>query len=256
MVAGQMLPELANRPLSLLRCPDGVGKECFFQKHIMQNIGAHVQRVRIRENLGTGIYFSVGDATGLLELVQMNALEFHPWGAHADDVEHCDRIVFDLDPDPRLDWKRMIAAARDVRAQLEKIGLESFVRTSGGKGLHVVVPLNPGASWDAAREFSGAFARTMSELKRAEYVATAGEKNRRGRIFIDWLRNGRGATSVASYTLRARPEGGIAMPLSWTQLGRVTSGDEFTIARVLKLLPSHADPWKKIGGIRQKLPKI
>ena len=118
-VAERMLPELANRPLSLLRCPDGVGKECFFQKHITQNVGAHVQRVRIRENSGTGIYFSVSDAAGLLELVQMNALEFHPWGAHADDVEHCDRIVFDLDPDRRLEWKRMIAAARRQSAARE-----------------------------------------------------------------------------------------------------------------------------------------
>ena len=253
-VAERMLPELANRPLSLLRCPDGVGKECFFQKHIGQNIGKHVERVRIRESSGVGTYFSVNDAAGLLELVQMNALEFHPWGAQVDDVEHCDRMVFDLDPDRSVTWQQIVAAARDVKAQLAKVGLESFVRTSGGKGLHVVVPLEPAAAWDDAREFSGSFARAMSELAPDKYVATAGEKNRRGRIFIDWLRNGRGATSVASYSLRARAEGGIAMPLTWTQLGRSTSGSMYSIAGALKAPVAKRDPWEGIAALKQKLP--
>ena len=253
-VAERMLPELANRPLSLLRCPDGIAKECFFQKHITQHIGKHVKRVRIGEKTGTGIYFCVEDALGLLELVQMNALEFHPWGTHADDIEHCDRMVFDLDPDPKLAWKHVVAAARDVKAQLAVSGLESFTRTTGGKGLHVVVPLKPAAPWDAVRNFSGAFAKAMSERSPETYVASAGEKNRRGKIFIDWLRNARGATSVASYSLRARSGGGVAMPVTWSGLSRVTSGDMYTIGRVLR--QKAGDPWAGIERIKQKLPKI
>ncbi len=248
-----MLAELAERPLSLLRCPGGIGESCFFQKHLAQNIGDHVHRLRIRDSAGTNTYFSVSDAAGLLELVQMNAIEFHPWGARTSDVEHCDRIVFDLDPDTAVEWKRVIAAARDIRARLGELGLESFVRTSGGKGLHVVVPLAPAAPWSDARDFSAAFAEAMSARSPDAYVARAGEKNRRGRIFIDWMRNGRGATSVASYSLRARAEAGIAMPVAWAQLGRVSGGAMFTLPRALKRLP--ADPWRDIAKVRQALPR-
>ena len=252
-VAERMLAELADRPLSLLRCPGGIGESCFFQKHLAQNIGDHVHRLRIRDSAGTNTYFSVSDVAGLLELVQMNAIEFHPWAARTDDVEHCDRIVFDLDPDTAVEWKRVIAAARDIRARLGELGLESFVRTSGGKGLHVVVPLAPAAPWGNARDFSAAFAETMSARSPDAYVARAGEKNRSGRIFIDWMRNGRGATSVASYSLRARAEAGIAMPVAWAQLGRVSGGAMFALPRALKRLP--ADPWRDIAKVRQALPR-
>jgi len=252
-VAERMLAEVADRPLSLLRCPGGIGESCFFQKHLAQNIGDHVQRLRIRDSAGVNDYFSVSDAAGLLELVQMNAIEFHPWGARSDDVEHCDRIVFDLDPDSAVAWPRVISAARDLRAELRALGLESFVRTSGGKGLHVVVPLAPAAPWDDARKFSAAFAEAMSERHPEAYVARAGEKNRRDRIFIDWMRNGRGATSVASYSLRARPDAGIAMPVSWTQLARITSGSMYALPGALKRLPK--DPWHGIEKIKQALPR-
>ena len=192
----------------------------------------------------------------LLELVQMNVLEFHPWGAKADDVEHCDRIVFDLDPHPTVEWKRVIAAARDMKTHLEKIGLESFVRTSGGKGLHAVVPLNPACAWDSARHFTQSFAQAMTALRPKEYVAVMGERNREGRIFIDWLRNARGATSVGSYSLRARDRAGVAMPLSWAELGRIRSGDQFTIGNAVERVKSKRDPWEKITILRQSLPEL
>lgn len=255
-IAPWMLPEIADRPLSVLRCPSGVGKPCFVQKHMKPGIGDHVYPVRIREEDEVRDYLSVRDAEGLLDLVQMNVLEFHPWGAKADDVEHCDRLVFDLDPHPTVEWKRVIAAARDLKDQLESIGLTSFVRTSGGKGLHVVVPLNPASAWDRVRRFTQSVAQAMSALRPQEYVAVAGERNRKGKIFIDWLRNGRGATSVGSYSLRARERAGVAMPVAWSELGRIRSGDQFTFENALARAKSKPDPWKDIARLKQALPDL
>jgi bifunctional non-homologous end joining protein LigD len=255
-VAARMLPEIADRPLSILRCPNGVGAQCFFQKHVKQGMGDHIHPVRIREENVTREYLSVRDVDGLLELVQMNVLEFHPWGARSDDVEHCDRIVFDLDPHPTVEWKRVVAAARDMKKQLESIGLRSFLRTSGGKGLHVVVPLAPACGWDEVREFSKSVAQAMSTLRPKEYVAVAGERNRSDRIFIDWLRNGRGATSIASYSVRARERAGVAMPLAWDQLGRLKSGDFYTIENAIDWIRKHPDPWKGIDSVKQTLPDL
>ncbi|MEP6485445.1 MAG: DNA ligase D [Rudaea sp.] len=255
-IADRILPEVADRPLSILRCPNGVGAPCFFQKHIKQGMGDHIVPVRIREGNATREYLSVHDTEGLLDLVQMNVLEFHPWGAKADDVEHCDRMVFDLDPHPTVEWKRVVAAARDMKTQLESIGLQSFLRTSGGKGLHVVVPLRPASPWDVAKEFCKSVAQAMTALRPKEYVAIAGEKNRTGRIFIDWLRNGRGATSIASYSVRARESAGVAMPLAWNQIGRIKRGDQFTIENAVAWTRNHPDPWKNIDRIEQTLPDL
>jgi bifunctional non-homologous end joining protein LigD len=255
-VAPRMLPELIDRPLSVLRCPNGATAKCFVQKHVKPGMGDHIRPLRIEEEDEVREYISIRDEQGLLELVQMNVLEFHPWGAKSDDVEHCDRIVFDLDPHPTVEWKRVIAAARDMKTQLESIGMESFVRTSGGKGLHVVVPLNPACTWDSVRHFTQSVAQAMTALRPKEYVAVMGERNREGRIFIDWLRNGRGATSVGSYSLRARERAGVAMPLSWAELGRIRSGDQFTIKNALERVKSKRDPWEKITKLWQSLPDL
>ncbi len=255
-VAARMLPEIADRPLSVLRCPNGVGAACFVQKHVKPGMGDHVYPVRVEEDGDVRDYISVRDAEGLIDLVQMNVLEFHPWGARSDDVEHCDRIVFDLDPHPTVEWKRVIAAARDLREQLASIGLMSFVRTSGGKGLHVVVPLRPAADWDVAKQFAKSVAQAMSTLRPAEYVAVAGQKNRTGKIFIDWLRNSRGATSVGSYSVRARAQAGVAMPLAWNQLARLKRGDQFTMSNALTWIAAHDDPWHDIDSIDQTLPEL
>jgi len=255
-VAPRMLPELIDRPLSVLRCPNGAAAKCFVQKHVKPGMGDHIYPIRIEEEDEVREYISIRDVQGLLELVQMNVLEFHPWGAKADDVERCDRIVFDLDPHPTVEWKRVIAAARDMKTHLEKIGMESFVRTSGGKGLHVVVPLNPPCLWESVRHFTQSFAQAMTALRPKEYVAVMGERNREGRIFIDWLRNGRGATSVGSYSLRARERAGVAMPLSWAELGRIRSGDQFTIGNAVERIKSKRDPWEKITKLWQSLPEL
>ncbi|MEO6263800.1 MAG: non-homologous end-joining DNA ligase, partial [Luteimonas sp.] len=258
-IAPLLLPELARRPLSLLRCPDGLEGQCFFQKHHADTLGAHVHAVSIREkDGGSDDYLYVDDVEGVLDLVQMNALELHPWGARIDDVEHPDRLVFDLDPGEGVDWKAIVAAAREVRAKLDEIGLESFVRLSGGKGLHVVLPIKPGPSWTQAKSFCEAFADAMSTQAPQRYVATATKARRKGVIFIDWLRNGRGATSVASWSLRARKEAGVAMPLAWSELGRTKSGANYTLERALRRAASlRKDPWEGWAqATKQKLVEL
>lgn len=260
-VAALMLPELRERPLSLVRCPGGVRGQCFFQKHHAATLGDSVRSVPIREkDGGSEDYVYVDDVAGLLELVQMNVLEFHPWGARIEDVEHPDRLVFDLDPGEGVDWATIRAAARELRARLQDAGLESFLRLSGGKGLHLVVPVAPEADWTTAKAFCEAFARAMETQSPRRYVATATKAKRKGVIFIDWLRNGRGATSVTNWSLRARAEAGVAVPLAWSELGRTKSGNEYPLDRALRRAASQrSDPWQSDGwreALRQTLPDL
>ena len=255
-VADWILPQLANRPLSLVRCPDGADGQCFFQKHHAATLGAHVQAISLKQKSGAEDYLYVRDVAGLLELVQMNALEFHPWGSHVDKPEQPDLMVFDLDPGDGVAWKDTIAAARDVRARLQDTRLESYVRLSGGKGLHVVVPIARGPSWDEMKDFTGAFAEAMATHQPQRYVATMSKAKRGGKIFIDWLRNGRGATSVVSWSLRARPGAPVAMPLRWEELGRIKTPVAFDLAKALRRAATlEADPWEGFAQCRQRLPK-
>jgi bifunctional non-homologous end joining protein LigD len=255
-VAPWLLQELADRPTSLVRCPDGVAGTCFFQKHHSPSLGANVGSVAIREkDGGHADYVTIADVDGLLELVQMNVLEFHPWGARNADPEHPDRLVFDLDPGPGVTWKEIVAAAREVRGNLVHAGLESWVRLSGGKGLHVVVPLVPKAGWDEAKAFCEAVANAMAQQAPQRYVATASKAKRDHRIFIDWLRNGRGATSVTNWSLRAREGATVAVPLRWEELGRIAGPDAFDLAKAKRRAASlKQDPWEGFAKKRQTLP--
>lgn len=258
-IAPQLLPELRNRPLSLVRCPDGIAGQCFFQKHHAATLGSNVRAVPIREkDGGSEEYLYVDDADGVLDLVQMNVLEFHPWGARIEDVEHPDRLVFDLDPGEGVDWNAIKAAAREIRTRLQDAGLESFLRLSGGKGLHLVVPIAPKHDWATAKAFCEAFARAMEAQSPQRYVATATKAKRKGVIFIDWLRNGRGATSVASWSLRARKEAGVAMPLAWSELGRTKSGHDYSLDKALRRAATQRkDPWEGWQpATRQRLPEL
>ena len=251
-----LLPEIANRPLSVIRCPGGIAASCFFQKHHTAGL-EHVDLVPLKEEDGHADYLVANDAAAVMELVQFNSLEFHPWGSHADTPDTADRIVFDLDPDESVPWKTVVASARQVRARLLDAGLESFVRTTGGKGLHVVVPLSPGNDWWLVKPFAHAFAEAMVQSEPLQYVATASKQHRKGKIFIDYLRNGRGATSVSSFSLRARDGAPVAMPLRWEELPRVASGDAFTLRNVparLKRLKKH--PWDGIETLRQDLQAL
>ncbi|WP_369935381.1 non-homologous end-joining DNA ligase [Xanthomonas tesorieronis] len=254
-IAPWVLQEVAGRPLSLLRCPDGAGGECFFQKHNNRALGQHVHAIALKQKSGTEDYLYIDDLAGLLELVQMNTLELHPWGSTVDDPEHPDRLVFDLDPGEGVSWTQIKAAAREIRTRLRETGLESFVRLSGGKGLHVVVPIVPGADWEQARDFCEAFAQALASSAPERYVATMSKAKRNGVIFIDWLRNGRGNTSVCSWSLRAREHATVAVPLRWEELARIASPQVFPLAKALQRaarLREH--PWKEMDALRQRLP--
>jgi len=256
-MARWILPEVARRPLSLLRCPDGVDKPCFFQKHHGTGLGDAVEAIPLEQKSGREDYLYIEDTEGLLQLVQMNTLELHPWGASVDDPEHPDRLVFDLDPGEGVTWTAIKAAARDVRDRLQEIGLESFVRLSGGKGIHVVVPLTPKADWAQAKDFCESFAQAMAEHAPDRYVATMSKAKRTGVIFIDWLRNARGATSVCSWSLRARPSAGVAVPLRWEELGRITAADAFPLPKALQRAQKlKKDPWEGIDQVKQVLPTL
>jgi bifunctional non-homologous end joining protein LigD len=257
-VADWILPELVNRPLSLLRCPGGVGGECFFQKHHAATLGGNVQAIPLKEKeAGVDDYVYIRELKGLLELVQMNTLEFHPWGSRVDKPDSPDRFVLDLDPAPEVEWKAVVGAAREIRKRLEEAGLTSFVRTSGGKGLHVVVPFRRGPGWQQLKDFCESFAQAIVALHPMHYVSTASKAQRKGKIFIDWLRNARGATSVCSWSLRAREGAPVAMPLRWEELGKISSGAAFDMRAALKRAASlKADPWEGMAKLQQRLPKL
>lgn len=256
-MARWILPEIGGRPLSLLRCPDGVGKACFFQKHHGVGLGDAVHAVPLQQKSGREEYVFIDDARGLLQLVQMNTLELHPWGATVADPEHPDRLVFDLDPGEGVSWAQVKRGAREVRDRLQEVGLQSFVRLSGGKGVHVVVPLQPKADWNEAKAFCEAFAQAMAAQAPDRYVATMSKAKRTGVIFIDWLRNTRGATSVCSWSLRARESAGVAVPLRWEELARVSAADAFPMDKALaRAKRLKADPWQGIERLRQTLPTL
>lgn len=229
-MAPLMLPHMAHRPVSLVRCPQGRGKQCFFQKHDSGAFGEQVLRVPIRERDGdTADYLALDDAAGILTCVQMGSIEFHGWASRSPDVELPDRMVFDLDPDEGLDYAMVRSAAVDIRARLADIGLASFAMLSGGKGVHVVVPLTPGHDWAAHSDFSRRFAEALSMAEPDRFVATMSKAKRKGRIFIDWLRNQRGSTAILPYSARARAGAPVAVPVSWAELETIDRANGFSI---------------------------
>jgi bifunctional non-homologous end joining protein LigD len=257
-VAERMLPEVLDRPLMLMRCPQGRDGHCFFQKHAPDEIPAGLVGVDVSES-GEQVerYLALAEAAGLAALVQLGVLEIHLWGARRDRLERPDRMVFDLDPAEGLDWKLVVAAAREVRALLEdELGLRTFLRTTGGKGLHLVVPLDRRQGWDEVKGFSRAVAERLAREAPDRYTATLSKRARKGRIFIDYLRNGRGSTAIASYSTRARPGATVATPIAWDELSPRLRPDRFTSETVpRRLARQDADPWEDIGSVRQSLTK-
>ena len=231
------LPWLAERPISLVRCPQGRASKCFFQKHDSGSFGEHVLPVDIREKDGsTQAYLYVSDAAGMLECVQMGTIEFHGWGSRIADVEKPDRMVFDLDPDEALDFTEVKKAAADVARHLGDIGLASFPMITGGKGVHVIAPLTPSAEWPAVKSFAERFARALSENEPDRFTANMSKAKRKGRIFLDYLRNQRGATAVLPYVARARPGAPVSAPLTWTELRDIDSAAHFSVKDAAQLV--------------------
>jgi bifunctional non-homologous end joining protein LigD len=245
-VAGLMVQYLAQRALTVIRCPDGIGSECFFQKHVTPSVPRSVSKVRVRgaDKEKDVVYPVVDTAEGLLAMVQNGAVEFHVWGSRVSAIEVPDILVFDLDPGPDVDWRRVREAARTLREELEGRGLESFLRTSGGKGVHVVVPFTSQARWPRVAAFAREVVEALVAREPDKYTATMSKAKRGGKVFIDHFRNGRGATSVTSYSLRGRPGAPVAMPIGWDELGRTRGGADWTAERVLHRLETRAaDPW-------------
>jgi bifunctional non-homologous end joining protein LigD len=216
-----------------------------------------VDLVRLKEEGGNNANYLVANtADAVLELVQFNSLEFHPWGAHADDPDHADRIVFDIDPGPGVPWDEVKRSALQVRDLLKKLKLKSFLRCTGGKGLHVVVPLNPVVDWPTVKGFARSFADALAAGEPQRFVSSATLKIRPKKIFVDYLRNGRGATAVASYSLRARPGAPVALPLAWSELAALKRGDAYTLREVPALLKKRRDPWAGIDRVEQDLSAL
>ena len=257
-MAGPILQTAAGRPLSLVRCPEGWQGECFFQRHGAENLGQGVQTVDVRGKDGkTRPYIFVEDGEGLLRCIQMGSIELHGWGALASDLERPDRMIFDLDPDEGLDFADVRRAAVDLKQHLADIGLVSFAMLSGGKGLHVVVPLTPVAKWPQVTDFTKRFATALSVAEPQRFVATMAKAKRKGRIFIDWLRNQRGSTAVLPWSVRARSGAPVATPISWDELPDMTGGGVFSV-RDLAALQKRAKALREQGwGVAdQALPDI
>jgi bifunctional non-homologous end joining protein LigD len=220
----------ANRPISLVRCPQGRARKCFFQKHDSGTFGPHVHHVPIREKDGHNEdYLYVEDSAGVIACVQMGTIEFHGWGSKVADVEKPDRIVFDLDPDVGLDFGLVKKAAKDLKTHLADMGLTTFPMLTGGKGVHVVVPLIPKAEWPEVKDFAQRFALALAEAEPERFTAALSKAKRTGRIFVDYLRNQRGATAIMPYSARAREGAPVAAPINWEELDEMESGARFSV---------------------------
>ena len=255
-IAKWILPHLEDRPTTLVRCPEGAHKQCFYQKHVGYWAPESVRRVKIREKRKVGEYLVVDSLASLIGLVQIGILEIHTWNSVVRRLEQPDRVVFDLDPGPGVEWAQVIECARFIRETLHTLELESFVKTTGGKGLHVVAPLVPAASWDDASAFARAVAETAARANPRRYITSMAKAERKGKIFIDYLRNIRGATSVAAYSTRATPQATMSVPLTWDELSTRITSDHFTIVSLPKRLAGLTeDPWAAYWRTRQSLPK-
>jgi bifunctional non-homologous end joining protein LigD len=246
-------PHLVDRPIALVRCPDGAESKCFFQKHV--SAGLEEDELVSVPLKGEEPAIAVDDLSGLIALAQAGVLELHAWGTHRQHVESCDFLVFDLDPGPGITMQQLVEGAREVRSRLAKMKLKTFVKTTGGKGLHVVLPIAP-TDWDKAKDFAHALADAMEADNPQRYVANMAKSKRNNRIFVDYLRNGRGATAIAPYSTRARPGAPVAAPVTWEELGSLKSPNQFTLLNMPKRLARlKRDPWAGMSRIKQKLPR-
>jgi bifunctional non-homologous end joining protein LigD len=251
-----MLPHVMGRPLSLVRCPNGAGKQCFYQKHLGPGMPPGIEGVEVpnKKDKGSETYVTVQGEESLAGLAQMNVLEIHPWGSTNADLEHPDRIVFDLDPDEAVSWATLGESAQEVQERLKQLGLRSFVKTTGGKGLHVVAPIRPQLDWERIKAFAHAFTLQMEQDNSKLYISKMTKAARKNKIFVDYLRNEREATAVAPYSSRARLGMAAALPLEWAEL-KSPKAPKFLIAELAEWKDRlRKDPWKAMLSLDQALP--
>ncbi|HVG10502.1 MAG TPA: DNA ligase D [Thermoanaerobaculia bacterium] len=249
-----ILPHLKNRPLTMVRCPSGQGKQCFYQKHVNEQFPASIKRVQVEEGGAAVPYGAVDSLTGLIYMVQMGVLELHIWGSHIDDIEKPDYIVFDLDPDEGLSWERVVEGTIKVREKLEGLGLRTWLKTTGGKGLHVCVPITRRGEWDEVKAFTKAVVESIVADEPDRYTSKLPKASRKGKIFIDYLRNGRGATSIGAYSTRARPGAPVSTPLFWEELETDVRANTYNVRNLPERLESlEADPWADFLKERQSI---
>jgi len=254
-VADWMLPHVARRPITLVRCPTGRQKKCFYQRHAGSGVPSELSEVEISGFEESGAYLYITDVKGLVALVQMGVLEIHPWNARADRPERPDRVIFDLDPGEGLAFEDVVAGAHEVRARLSDLGLVSFAKTTGGKGLHVVVPIERRHEWPDVKRFARSLAEAIAADAPTRYLTRISIAERRGRIFIDYLRNDPTSTAVAPYSTRSRVNAPVATPVTWDEVAPGLDPARFTIRTVPERLRGlNADPWADIDRIRQRLP--
>ncbi|HEX2830154.1 MAG TPA: DNA ligase D [Burkholderiales bacterium] len=255
-IADRILPHLVNRPLTLVRCPNGWNKQCFFQKHPDAKVDAVIERVKVKESAGTTLYMMANSTPALVAMVQMGALELHPFGSSAPKLDNPDRLVFDFDPDDGISWAKLVEAVQLLRTLLEELGLKTYLKTTGGKGLHVVVPIKPTLTWDEVKQFTKSVADVMVKSFPDRYISTMSKAKRSGKIFIDYLRNGEGATAIAAYSLRARENAPVATPIAWEELATDVRRDHFNVKNVpQRLAKMKKDPWADFFEVKQSITK-
>ena len=252
-VAEFMVPHLRGRPLSLLRCPEGVGATCFFQKHFGKTELQSLSRITVQERKGKMEYLVLQSTSDLVELAQHGIVELHPWGCRADDLERPDQLIFDLDPDAGVTWTRVVETALALKQHLGDLGLTSFAKTTGGKGLHLVLPLQRKATWGEVKEFARAFADSIVEAAPSMFTTNPLKRLRKGKIFVDYLRNDKGSTAVAPYSVRAREGAPVALPMRWDEITPKLDPHRFTLRTVPALVSKRPDPWRDMSKVRQQI---
>jgi bifunctional non-homologous end joining protein LigD len=251
-----MLPHLRDRPLSLLRCPAGWNGKCFYQKHAPESVNPAVDRVTVPEGSGSATYMAANSVSALAALVQWGVLELHPWGSRRPRLERPDRLIFDFDPDDAVGWDVLVAAVNDLRALLRDLGLTAFLKTTGGKGLHVVVPIRATLDWEQAKGFTKAVADLMVRMFPERFIVEMSKSRRKGKIFIDYLRNTAGATAIAPFSPRARANAPVATPIAWDELVEDVRFDHFNLRTVpARMAALESYPWAGFFEIRQSISK-